>query len=51
MKLLDLITAGLSGAGLGLLFIATAQGIFHWHEFLVGGGFLIAAFVYSITRG
>jgi hypothetical protein len=51
MKLLDFLTAGLCGVGFALLCIATAQGIFHYHEFLVGGGFLIAAFVYSITRG
>lgn len=50
MKLLDFITAGLSGVAMAVLFIGSAQGVFNLTEFLVGGAFCLAAFVYSISR-
>lgn len=51
MQKLNLITAALSGVGLALLLIGAVQNVFNLAEFLVGGAFCCAAFVYSITRG
>jgi hypothetical protein len=51
MTKLNLITAALSGGGLALLFIGSAENIFNLTEVLIGGAVCCAAFVYSITRG
>lgn len=50
MQKLNLITAALSGAGLALLLIGAVENVFNLAEFLVGGAFCCAAFVYSIAK-
>jgi len=49
MKTLNLLTAVLSGAALGLLFIGMTQGIFNSAEVLLGTGVCMLSFILSIT--
>ena len=49
MQKLNLITAGLSGAGLALLLIGAVENVFNSGECLVGGAVCAMALIYSIS--
>lgn len=49
MQKLNLITAALSGAGLGLLFIGAVENVFNSGECLIGGLACALALIASIT--
>ena len=49
MQKLNLITAGLSGAGLALLLIGAVENVFNSGECLIGGAVCALALIVSIT--
>ena len=51
MQKLNLLTAALSGAAFGLLFIGTVENVFNPGECLVGGAVCFAALMFSIYEG
>lgn len=49
MKKLNLLTAALSGAAFGLLFIGTVENVFNTAEIIAGTAVCLLAFILSIT--